>query len=222
MIYLGAMAKKQNKKPRGVHIFLARFVGKVLRPWVSLSRKFKIAIISLIIFALLYQFKGIFFVATVNGEPIGRIQVLKELERSQGKTVLDGLITESLISQAAQKQGIKISDVVVEEELKKIEESISSQGQNLNDILELQGISISDLKKDIEFQKIIEQLVADQITVTDEETATYKVENKDYLQEGVTDDEVRAQIVRQKVSEAFQEWITKAKEEAKINYWKEY
>jgi len=82
MIYWCAMARAKTKKPKGIHIFIARVTGMIIRPWAKLSRNKKYILLGLVLLAGLYYFRGVFFVATVNGSPISRIRVVQELEKS--------------------------------------------------------------------------------------------------------------------------------------------
>src|SRR5436305_244591 len=50
---------------------------------------------------LIYFSKGMFIVATVNGEPISKAQFAQEVEKQAGKQVLNSLVTNVLIKQEA-------------------------------------------------------------------------------------------------------------------------
>ena len=67
----------------------------------------KILIIAVILlFPLIFFAKNIFLAALVNGTPIARLTVIKELEKQNGKRTLDSLITQQLIFQAAKKKNL--------------------------------------------------------------------------------------------------------------------
>ncbi len=90
---------------------------------------------------MLGLFRNQFIVATVNGRPITRVNLLSELEKRNGKTVLDALVTQQLILQETEKRKITVSDKEVAGEVGKIEKSVSGQGQNLDLLLAQQNMS---------------------------------------------------------------------------------
>src|SRR5579872_4498934 len=67
-------------------------------------------IIVVIILAILgYIFRSWFFVATVNGQLITRMELDRQLEQQDGKQVLDSLVTQKLVMQEADAKHITIS-----------------------------------------------------------------------------------------------------------------
>ena len=209
-------------KKKGIQIRVAGLAGRMLRPVARLSRRNRIIIILILVLALVYRYRGIFIAATVNGKAITRYAVVQELEKMQGSTVLDSLITEELIKQEAKSMGLDVSPGEIEDEIAKIEESVVEQGQTLDSVLALQGMDRFELEEQISLQKLVEKLVADKIAINDEEVENYKTENADFLPEDITDEEIETQISQQKTATAFQEWIAGVKEEANIDYLIDY
>ena len=121
----------------------------------------------LLIVPLIWYMNKRIFIARVNGQPISRIEFYKELQKSSGETVLNDLITKKLISQEADKRGIKISEADVQNELGKIRSSIESQGSTLEDVLTYQGVTKAQLVENIQIQKKLEGILKEQITVSD-------------------------------------------------------
>lgn len=178
-------------------------------------------IVILVAFMFGYFLKGFFVAALVNGKPISRIRVIRELEKTQGLAVIDNIVTEELIRQEARKLKISVSKADVDAEIATIEESLKSQSQNLDEILAAQGMTRSELVKNIELQKLIEKILTDEVTVTDEEVQKYIDDNKASFPEGTNMEEVKTlvkqQLVQQKVSSEFQAWIDGVKKASKIN-----
>ena len=116
---------------------------------------------------------------------------------------------------------VKISSKDIDTEIKSIEDSLKSQKQTLDEILKAQGMTKKDLRKNIEIQKMIEKLLADKYTVTDEEVQKYIDDNKSTFPEGTNLEEVKTivkqQLIQQKVSTEFQTWISALKKASKIN-----
>lgn len=179
-----------------------------------------------ILFALLYYFRGQFIVATINGQPIWRTTLIQELEKQSGQKELDNLISKLLILQEAKKQNVSISDEEIDSEVKKLEESFSKQGQNLDQLLQLQGISRNEFLEQVRIRKTVEKLVGKDISVTDQEVNDYFEQNKNFLPQNLSADEAKAnikqQLEQQKLNDKIQTWVKSLRDNAKINYLKPY
>lgn len=197
--------------------------GRRLRLPFGLTFKHIIVLVgALTLIGLLYMFRGLFIVAMVNGQPISRITFTQELEKLAGKQVMNSLVTKTLILQEANKQNITVSPQEVDAEIKKIEDNVAQQGQNLEQLLAMQGMTRESLREQVEIQKIIEKMFAKDIAVTDAEVNQYIEENQNSFPEGANSAEVRQsvkdQLRQQKLSEKFQAWLQEAQKNAKINY----
>lgn len=186
-------------------------------------RNIVILVLLMLFLALLFVVISRFTVAAyVNGSPISRLSVIKQLESQGGQEVLDNLVNKTLIEQAAGKLGIKVNSEDIEKEIASIEELVSQQGMTLEEALELQGQTKDDLYENIRVQLLIEAALADKIAVSDEAVQEYFDENKDFLGEDVSfeeaKDQLKEQLIQQETSTAYQEWVTFLREEAEINY----
>ena len=178
-----------------------------------------------IIFVVAFFFKGMLVAATVNGQPISRLSVIQKLEKQGGKNTLDSLVTTKLIENEAKKKGIAISDDEINQEIKKIEASVTQQGGTLDQALLQQGMTRDDLKENVKNQKIIEKLIADKIIVTDAEVNKYIADNKTTIPEGKeaeTKEQTMNQLKQQKFQQEAQSWVASLKTAAKINYYVTY
>lgn len=186
------------------------------------KRSLLLALVVIALAGLVYYFKGLFIVATVNGQPISRLALVRELEKQGGKQTLDGLITKTLVLQEAKKQGITVSGDEVGEEIKKIEENLTQQGQDLDKLLSTQGMTRNDLTQQIKLQKLVEKMAKKDISVSDQEVNDYLEKNKDTLPKGVDAEQIKVnikqQLEQQKLNEKAQSLIQSLREKAKINY----
>lgn len=193
----------------------------------GLSKTQKIILIVIIVLGLTaYFLKDLFIVAMVNGAPISRIAVIKELEARGGKQTVDSIITETLIKQEAQKAGLSVSQEEIDEELGKIEEDLQAQGQTLDQVLEMQGMTKDDAVSQIRIQKLLEKILGDKIQVTDQEVDDY-IKNSGTYDEGqqVADqerDQIKEQLKQQKLSQEFNNWLSQVKSQANITYFLQY
>ncbi len=181
----------------------------------------KIAVIVLLglIAGAYYQFGN---VAYVNGKAISRLEYIQTMEKQSGEAVLDQMVTEALIMAEAEKQNVAIEQSVIDEEVKAIEEQLSAQGQTLEAVLETEKMTREDLEKQIVLQKLVDKLSEANVEVADEQVEAFLDENKDFLPEEATDEELdelaREQISSQGRSEAINNWLDKIKSEANIIY----
>jgi len=177
---------------------------------------------ALLIGGLLYYFRSLFVVATVNGEPISRISMVQELEKQGGKQALNSIVTKTLVQQEARKQNVTVSQDEINAELKKIEDNLKKQGQNLEQVLQIQGLTKSGLEEQIRLQKLVEKMVGKEVKITDKEIDDYIEKNKASYPEGTDLKKERPtiseQLKQQKLSEKIQSWLEKLQKDAKIDY----
>lgn len=175
---------------------------------------------------LLFLNRGLFIAAMVNNQPITRLSIISELEKRSGKQALDTVITEALIMQEAQKNNVVVSNDEVDAEVKKVEDSVKAQGQDIDQLLSAQGMKKEDLVKQIRIQKIVEKILADKINPSDDEVKKYVTDNATMFAKELTADQkvaqAKDQLKQQKLSSEFQSWIAGVKANSKINYFVNY
>jgi len=193
---------------------------------IKINKK-TIIIIAIIIAvgALAYINKGLFVAAVVDGSPISRLAVIRELEKSSGKNLLDSLIAEKIIQNEIAAKGIIISDDEINTTIKNIENQVATQGSTLNEELTAQGMTLEDLKKQLVLQLGLEKLVADKINVTDEELAQYIKDNSISIPEGqeeIANIQIREELKNQKISTESNILVSSLKLQASILYFVDY
>ena len=205
------------KKNKTLNSIVSFFKKKSRRPLLII-----IVLVLVILFGGFYYFKNQFISATVNGQPIWRLTLIKELEKQSGAATLENLVTKSLILQEAKKQKVVISQEEIDQKMKEVEDNFTSQGQNLDELLEAQNMTRDQLEEQIEIQLIIEKIVSQDVEVTDEEIAAYFEANPDYFPEDSdlesVKEDIREQLQQQKSSDLVQSWLDSLRENAKINY----
>lgn len=171
----------------------------------QVSLKKLIAIVVVVVglggfFLLGYINRNQIIVASVNGETITRLALIRELEKQAGKQALDTLITQKLVEQQAQKQGIVIVAADIDQQLETIEQNVASQGVTLEEALAFQGITLEELKEQVRVQLVLERLVADRVVVSDAEVDQY-IESNGLSEEDNPDvrTQVREQLIQQRV-----------------------
>ena len=186
------------------------------------KKQLTIGIVFIVIVALLIFFRGLFVAALVNGVPVSRLELIRELEKADGKKVLSDIIVRKLIEQEAQKRKITVTDAELENEIKKIEANVASQGQKLDELLALQGFTKEDLLERIETQKLLERMVATDVAIEEQEISEYVEQNRMSFSEGTTEEDMKTQakeaLTQQKTDEKIQSFVEDLQKKAKITY----
>ena len=221
--------KSQRSKVKNQKLSAVIAVPKAINTSIKDKLKQPKNFIPLIIIALIiiaFSLKGLFVVALVNGEPIARIAVVSELEKQGGKQALSSLVNQTLILQEARKKNIQVSQAEIDAAAKQIEDSLKSQGQNLDTALAMQGMTRKDLSTQLKLRSLVEKLLTDKVKVTDKEVADYIEKNKDTFPAEMKEEEIKKsvteQLKKQKLGSASQVWLAELNKNAKINYFVNY
>ena len=188
-----------------------------------------IAIFLVAVFVLVALFiflRKTLVVATVNGQPLTRLAVVKTLEKQGAKQVVDSLISQTLLVQKAKQEKITASNDEIQAEITKIEAQLQNQGSDLPTVLATKGMTQQDLEEQIKLRLLWEKLLAGKTSVSDKEVNKYITQNRDSYPEDMKEAElkktVREQLENQKLSTAAQDLLAKLKEEASIKYYINY
>lgn len=191
------------------------------------SKPGKISIIAVIILAvggLLYLGRSLFVAVLVNGKPITRLAVVSELEKQDGKTVLDSLIEKSLILQEAKKNNVTVTPAQVNTEIDNIKNLLTQQKTTLDAALVSKGMTMDQLKDQIIVQKSVEAILGPKIQITDTEVKDYFDQNLQYFKDNISKTvtlvqatpQIKDQLFQQKMSTEYSTWIADLKAKAKI------
>lgn len=179
----------------------------------------------LIIIALFFA-KGIFVAATVNGSPISRLSVIKELEKQGGKQALEAIIDKKLIEAELNKQKMTATKEEVDAEIEKIKAQVTAQGGTLEMALSQQGLTEEKLREQITIQKKLEKLLADKVAVSEAEIDAYIKDSKATPPKDMKTEDFRKQISEQLKQQKFQseaqQWVSDLTTNAKIKYYVNY
>jgi foldase protein PrsA len=175
------------------------------------------ALTVILLFALALS-KGYVFVALVNNKPIFRFQLNQTMMARFGKQTLEGMISEQLIGEEAQKNGIVITQAEIDKQEEEVLKSFGGK-VTLDELLKFQGTTKSEFDGQMRLQLMVNKLLAKEISITDEEIAAYQETNKATLvstDEAGLKDEARKALTEQKINEKIQPWFTELKNKAKI------
>lgn len=217
------MASKKSKK--STDKFLKTIKKHKLYKTVTKNSRF-IALTALVLalgiggFFLAQKYRGLVIAAVVNKTPITRWQLNQTLANRYGQPVLDELVNNELLSQQASKEGIKIDQAKIQQELDSLAERFGG-ADSLDTIREQYGLSKDQLNEQIRLRLVQEKLAAKLFDVQVEEQ-----EVKDYFEQNSSAfadkslEEVKGQIketlLNQKMQQEFSAWFEKVKQEAQI------
>ncbi len=109
-------------------------------------------------------------IATVDGEPITRQDFYISLSDAAGRPVLDQLINEMLLAQAATRAGVSVSKEEVELEFEGVRQQV---GLEFESLLAQYGMTADDLRKNLEISLLVFKVSTKDAVVTDEQIAAY-------------------------------------------------
>ena len=224
------MAKKKQKakvkasKPKATKVSATKSLALPAMPKLQLKKlnlpkvdrkKVLVGLAVVAALAFLYFFKGLFVAAVVDGHPISRFALIHELEKQDGSQVLSALVSKQIVAEEARKNNIVVTQADIDAEISKIETTIKSQGQTLDDALASQGWTRADLEDQVKTQIIVERILADKVKVSDQEIDDYIKTTKS------TDsrDNIATLLKQQKLTTEYQTWIAGLMAKAKVEYW---
>lgn len=217
-----SLLKEKMAEKKDVQLKTPQAMKKLNLPVVSTKKSFILFLIVLLALVL-YLTKDKYLAAMVNGEVITRYELRTELEKQFGQQSLEGLITKKLVLQEAKKQKVSVTKEDLDKKIAEIEEGLKAQNQTLDQVLAMQGLMRKDVEEQIKLQLMVEKMVGSDVQVSEEEVNSYLEENKEFLPEGMKEDELRAsatdQLKQQKINTQIQDWLKKIQSEAKVkNY----
>lgn len=176
-------------------------------------------IIFFVLGSVIYKNKGLLIAGTVNGKPVFTFEIYKKLVSQSGKQTFDQITTEKLIQDEANKKNIKITDSDINNEVKKVQDSLG-ETTNLNDALLQQGMTMQAFREQLKLRLIAVKLIGDKVKVTDADVDKYIKDNQDSLTKDEDQAKQREQIKSflndQQVSQEIQKIIEDLKGKAKI------
>ncbi len=119
-------------------------------------------------------------VASVNGTEISKDELYAEMLKASGNETLDLMISDEIIRQETEKEGIDVTDEEIAAEIAVYEEQYGGADQ-LEAALAESGMTIEDLEEEVKTYVQIEKLIGPNIEITDEQITAYFEENKESL-----------------------------------------
>ncbi len=172
-----------------------------------------------VIAALAFKFKNLFIVATVDGKPITRLALERELNSKYSAQTLDNLISEQIILSQARNKGITVDQKDVDAKIKEIDSRLKGK-ISLNDALKAQGLTPDSFRKQVEIQLTIDKLFDKEASISDKEVEDYIAQNKASLTTATDPAKLRADVYanlrQQKIGDLFDKWFADIKQKVKV------
>ncbi|MBI2611755.1 SurA N-terminal domain-containing protein [Candidatus Gottesmanbacteria bacterium] len=173
----------------------------------------------LVILALIYFKTNLINIVTVDGNPITRWELEKELNTKFADQTLDTLISEKIILNQAKKEGITVNQNEIDNRIAEIEKRL--QGQlTLEDALKAQGLNQDSFRKQIEIQLVIDKMFTKDATVSQAEIDEYISQNQDFLTSSTEPAKLREDVYetlkQQKIGDLFDKWFTEIRQKVNI------
>lgn len=162
--------------------------------------------------------KGYIVAAMVNGKPVFRWDVNREMTTRFGAQTLENIISERLIADAATAKKVSVSQ---QEITAKTNAVVASLGPNvkLDDLLKYQGMTKNDFEHQIQLQLTVEKILGKDVAVNDKEIEEYIGKNKETMTatgEAALRGEAREALRSQKINEKMQPWFEELKKNATV------
>ncbi len=161
-------------------------------------------------------------VASVNGISISKDMFYDEMIKTGGAPILDNMITEELLNQEAKESGITVTDSDVDNEITMYKKNYPSEEEWIATLAQ-RGTTEEQLRTELVKEIQLRKLLEPQTPVTDEEINLFYTENLEAMSTpdkvptlDEKKEEIRYQLVYQKLSEVFPAWIEEVKAKAEI------
>jgi hypothetical protein len=188
-------------------------------PYKAASFRWGVLVVLFVILGIVYLVnRGYIVAAMVNGKPVFGWELNSAVMSRYGSQTLENMISERLIAETAQKQGIIVSKSEVDG---KLNDLVKSLGPNvkIDDVLKYQGVTRSEFENQVRLQLAVEKLLGKDVVVSDADIDTYIAENKETLtatDEAGLREEAKQTLFSQQVSQKIQPWFAELKGKAKI------
>jgi parvulin-like peptidyl-prolyl isomerase len=113
-------------------------------------------------------------VATVNGEPITRAQLVSRLLEYQGEQALELMINRTLLLQSAKKSGVTVTETEADKALADFKGKFK-KADDFQSVLTRNNITEKQLRDELRYSALMEKVALKEAPVTDEDLVQYDV-----------------------------------------------
>lgn len=120
-------------------------------------------------------------VAIVNGQKISARDFYSfAVKGRNGENALTGLILERMVLQAAQKEGVTVSDKEIADKIEETRKSLAEEpgAPSLEEVLQSESLSMDDLRWETRISLLVEKMCTKDVKVTEEQLKSYFDQNR--------------------------------------------
>lgn len=213
--------EKRRKKER-LLVFKRLFIFIKSRK-INKSLVKKILIFTLSILFVAWFVLRFLLVVSVNGYPINRFWLDRQLEKQAGKQMAENQIRKILIWQEARKNSVNVTAEEIGKKLAELKTQVEGQGATLESLLRAQGLTEKDLREEIGIQLLVEKIFGKDVKISDEEIVSYFNDNTSQFAKGASlesvKEQIRMTIFQNKLRSEFQTRIEDLRQKASIRWW---
>lgn len=176
---------------------------------------------------VVYWKRSAFLVAKINKTYVTRWDMLQALEKQYGKSVLGSMVSKQLILEEAEKNGMTVSDLEIQDEITKLQESLKSQGKEMDAFLAERHLTMDDLKDQVRVQKLVVKMIIKDAVITEkdvDDTLQKMNPPKGAKQEELVSmrNQIRNNLQREKLDTVYASWSKSLQDKAQITFYQQY
>jgi hypothetical protein len=187
-------------------------------PQKKRSTKAGIILLLLILAGVFLVKKGYIVAAMVNGRPIYTWTLNSALVKRFGQQTLEGMVTEQLIYQEADKNGVRVTADEVQARENELVKSVGSDVK-LEDLLKFQGLTREDFDNQVRLQLTVEKILGKDIKFTDAQLDNYIATNSASFtasDSATQRSEAKKALTEAEINNSIQQWVADLKSKAKV------
>ncbi len=167
---------------------------------------------------LAYYKKGWFISATVNGQPITRLELTKRMDALYKEKVVAQMVNEKILEQEAAKKGVTVSQKEIDDKSAEVENQYGGK-DSFNQLLQQQGLTRDEFNRQTKYQLIVEKLFAGEASPSAADVQKFMDENKN-APEATDEAKFKAlaekQVKQDNLSKIFNDKFQQLKTSAKV------
>lgn len=216
----------KQPKPKSAPVKTQKVKSSGINETIRNKRKLiNYGLIALLLVIGLLALKELLLVATVNGRPIWRFQVVSQLEKQNGSAVLEDLIVRNLIQAEAAKNNIVVDEAEIDSRIAELTQSFGGDEAILEQQLAQANLTMEDLRSNYRLELILQKLIP-QTEVSDEEAIKYFEENKEIFGDDADyetlKDSIKTQMQQESYSQTLQKYVSDLREKSAVKTYIEY
>jgi len=207
-----------HKMPRKKAVVKTETVVSKISVNPKRRRGFWLIVLLIGLLLLAYYKKGWFVSATVNGQPITRLELTKRMDALYKDKVIAQMVNEKILEQEAAKKGVSVSQKEIDDKMAEVETQYGGK-DSFNQLLQQQGLTRDEFNRQTKYQLIVEKLFSSEASPSAADVQKFMDQNKNAPE---ATDEAKFKILAEKqvkqdnLSKIFNDKFQQLKTSAKV------